>query len=69
MSRKNNSYAAPENRYEVIGADDCIYLSKDERYLKQGDVIELTDDLAEMLTSAGLVKKVESAPETIFDKE
>lgn len=70
MSRKSNSYAVSENKYEVIGEDNCIYLSKEERYLKQGEVIELTDDLAIMLTSANLVKRVEPAPEKIeTDKE
>lgn len=76
MSRRNspNEHAVGASKmYVVIGEDDCIYLSGEARYLKKGEEIELTDDQAQMLIAAGLVKplKEEVKPESInnFDKE
>jgi hypothetical protein len=73
MSRKSSLFeaASTDGRYEVIGEDDCIYLSKEDRYVKHGEVIALSDETAQMLIAGNLVKKVETTPATInqLDKE
>lgn len=64
MRRNNTSNNNGKTVYEVIGTDDSIYLSREDRYLKNGEELELMPAEAEMLLAAGLVqeKTAYSAP-------
>lgn len=53
--RRNS--ATQTRTYVVIGKDDCIYRSREQKYLKHGEEIELTAEEAEILLAANLIEE------------
>lgn len=68
MNKRLSTPQPKVNLFRVIGADDSIYLSREQKYLKHGQQIALTPQEAELLLAAGLVEKV-SLPELPKDEK